>query len=233
MQIRHNLVVLGEALLSSGRLCHENGIPSWWRLKRTRFFRMKRAKLGLAAGLMAAWRRAPPWRPRCGRMPATPCRAGGAGRPGRACRASSSILPCGTSPPSLHDNIEAALAAGDCGSRQQFCRTRAGQGHRARRRSVEAGQRRGGGRQFHRADSQNVLPPVSSPAMPTMLPACPARCRRSLRVRRHQGRRARGQASRDGRGDRSSHTRARHGGPCRDRGDLRLRRRRRAAARRA
>ena len=108
------------------------------------------------------------------------------------------------SPALVAENIEAALAAGDADLAEQLCRTRARQEHRAQRRTVEAGQRCRRGRKFDLAFCQALCHRSRHRQRRRCREPVGHGGRRSLRVRRYQGRGARRQASRDGRGYRSS-----------------------------
>ena len=117
-------------------------------------------------------------------------------------------------------------------SRQQLRRTRPRQGHCRRRRTVEARQRCRHRRRFGVAFCQTLCHRSGDRQRRRRREPVGHGRRRSLRVRRHQGRGARGQASGDGRGGGPAGAGPCDGGPRGDRGDLRLRRRRRPAARR-
>ena len=133
----------------------------------------------------------------------------------------------------IADNIEAALAAGDADLAAQLRRTRPGEEHRGDRRSVAAGERCRHRGKFHLADCKTLRDRPRDRKRRRCREPVGHRGRRSVRVRRHQGYRARGQASRHGRGHRSSGAGSCRRGPRGDGGDLCLGRRRGAGARRA
>ena len=158
--------------------------------------------------------------------------SGGAGRSGRTRRSPAQF--CSAEQPGRHRR---EYRGGACRrrrrSRRQLCRTRQREKHRAWRRTVAAGERGRHGRKFVVAFCQALRHrPRDRKRRRCREPVGHGR-RRSLRVRRHQGRGARRQASRDGRGHRPAGA-----GPCRrgprgDGGDLCLGRRRGAGARRS
>ena len=105
--------------------------------------------------------------------------------------------------------------------------------HRRQRRAVEARQRRRHGSQFDLAFRKTLCHRPRDRQRRRCRQPVGHGGRRSLRVRRYQGRRARRQASGDGRGDRPPGAGPCDRRPCGDGRDLCLGRRRAAGARRA
>ena len=118
-------------------------------------------------------------------------------------------------------------------SRQQLPRTGPRQEHCRQRRTVEARQRCRYRRRFGVAFRQALCHGPGDRERRRRREPVGHRCRRSLRVRRHQGRRPRRQASGDRRGGGSAGAGPGDGRPCGDRRDLRIRGRYRAGARRS
>ena len=230
MQIRHNLVVPGSpsfvgAVVSEKRHTILKGSES------SGFFGNETVRIGLAVAGMAVCAAA--WRRCCGRMRVTPRRAGGAGRSGAHLSDLQLNSALRNNADAWPDNIEAALAANDADLADSFVDLARDKQHCARRRARKRVSDAVTEDKLHRAFRKTLRHRARHRQCRRCREPVGHGRRRPVRVRRHQGRRARRQASGDGRGYRSAGARACRRGPRGDGGDLCLRRRRGAGARRA
>ena len=205
MQIRHNLVVREKPFFRRG-CCVRKTAHHLEDSENTGFFGMRRSRIGPALAGMAV------------------CARGVCALLWPHARDAGAVLAAQDDPAALSDLQLNSALRNNAGagrrehrggarrkrrrSRRQLRRTRPRQEHPARRRTVEARQRRRRGAEFDVAFRQTLCHRARDRQCRRRRQPVGHGGRRSLRVRRHQGRGARGQASGDGRGHRPAGARA-------------------------